>query len=173
MALIRSLLPGPPARTHWPRDIAHCLDSPGLGQRKEEVPRSGHPRAGLATPENTSHLSLPTYMPVQRPPWEHVGQGSATPGCSAEGGGLCLDQGAQLSPPARHPSRALGCLPSAAKEHWKENGKSNNRYKEKGRHYQKKTADLRFSSSPGPRRGRQGGRRPFSVAAKPGAGLTA
>lgn len=32
VALIRSLLPGPPARTHWPRGIAHCLDSPGRGQ---------------------------------------------------------------------------------------------------------------------------------------------
>lgn len=41
---------------------------------------AGHPRAGLATPENTSRLSLPSYIPVQRPPWEHVGQGAATPG---------------------------------------------------------------------------------------------
>lgn len=122
-ALIRSLLPGPPARTHWPRCIAHCLDSPGLGRRKEEVPRCRPPQGRASDPgEHFPSVSSLLYA-CPASSLGTCGTGRCHPRCSAEGGALCLDQGAQLSPPACHPSRALGCLPSAANEHWKETGK--------------------------------------------------
>lgn len=85
---------------------------------------AGHPGAGLATPGNTSRLSLPTScMPVWRLPWERVGQGSAARGAVLRELGAWI-KGAQLPlRPRALPSRALGYIPFAAKEHWKEDGK--------------------------------------------------
>lgn len=168
VALVRSLLPDPPARTHWPRCIARCLDSPGLGQRKEEVPRCRPPRGRASNPRE--HFpSVPSHLlyACLASSLGTCGTGLCRPGCSAEGASW-LDQGSAASPPApRPPLTGFGihslCSQGTLEGRW-ENPIIFKKKKEDATRRKLQTSG--FSSSPPSERQTRGGR--ASVTAKPG-----
>lgn len=88
---------------------------------------AGHPGAGLATPGNTSRLSLPAFsMPVWRPPWEREGQGSAAPGAVLREPGGWI-KGAQLPlRPTPSPHGLWDTFPWQPRNTGRKMGKSNN-----------------------------------------------
>lgn len=102
-----------------------CVDSLAW-TAEEEVPRCRPPRGRASGPENTSRQSPPASRCRSGVP-EDVWDGSATPRGRAEGG-------ARPGPGPTPPFPGLG-TPSRGGQDTGGNGRSRNRWKEKGRHY--------------------------------------